>query len=307
MSVFNFTQSTLMILKGVLNMWGVLRPYRRRTVEMIGRSLSLPRWKAWVIFCFGLRSFVRHINSYIQLTNLNVKEICNLASQVRLEGESFLRTTIALDRPVLIVTMHMGDFQLGFLKLVEACSPLERQLSVFKMSAADAKEGVLLAAFKNFGAYPQILRANDEGGRRAFLALRAGHVVAMTIDLEVSVKTRSIVRLFGHPCHMQNGPATIALINRSLILPVINSPTIDSVIIGISALVGEAATHIAKSIVEASIHSNKPIVVAWMLPESAVAEPFKILRENQIPVFPSIGAACQALLALTPQLNEGNN
>ena len=222
MSVFNFTQSTLMILKGVLNMWGVLRPYRRRTVEMIGRSLSLPRWKAWVIFCFGLRSFVRHINSYIQLTNLNVKEICNLASQVRLEGESFLRTTIALDRPVLIVTMHMGDFQLGFLKLVEACSPLERQLSVFKMSAADAKEGVLLAAFKNFGAYPQILRANDEGGRRAFLALRAGHVVAMTIDLEVSVKTRSIVRLFGHPCHMQNGPATIALINRSLILPVIN-------------------------------------------------------------------------------------
>jgi acyl-CoA synthetase (NDP forming) len=92
-----------------------------------------------------------------------------------------------------------------------------------------------------------------------------------------------------------------------IILPVINSPKIDSVIIGISALVGEAATHIAKSIVEASIHSNKPIVVAWMLPESAVAEPFKILRENRIPVFPSIGAACKALAALTPQLNEGNN
>jgi acyl-CoA synthetase (NDP forming) len=92
-----------------------------------------------------------------------------------------------------------------------------------------------------------------------------------------------------------------------IILPVINSPKIDSVIIGISALVGEAATHIAKSIVEASIHSNKPIVVAWMLPESAVAEPFKVLRENRIPVFPSIGAACKALAALTPQLNEGNN
>lgn len=91
-----------------------------------------------------------------------------------------------------------------------------------------------------------------------------------------------------------------------IISPVINSPIIDSVIIGISALVGDAAIHIANSIVEASVHSNKPIVVAWMLPESAVAESFRILRENRIPVYPSIGAACKVLLALTPQLNEGN-
>ena len=76
MSVFNFTQGTLMLLKGLLNLWGVLRPYRRRTVEMIGRSLSLPRWKAWVIFCFGLRSFVRHINGYIQLAGRFACSFC---------------------------------------------------------------------------------------------------------------------------------------------------------------------------------------------------------------------------------------
>jgi len=91
-----------------------------------------------------------------------------------------------------------------------------------------------------------------------------------------------------------------------IILPVIKSPVIDSVIIAISALVGEAAIQIAKSIVAASFQSNKPVVVAWMLPESAVAEPFRFLRENRIPVFSSVGAACKALSALTPQLrNEG--
>lgn len=222
MNVCNFFQTSFMPIKGLLNLWSVLHPYRKRTVEMISRSLRVARWKAWMVFCSGLVSFVRHANGYIQLTNLSIEKICDVATQVRIDGESFLRAAIISDRPVLIVTMHMGDFQLGFLKLVEVCSPLKRQLSVFKMSAADERESILLKAFGRFGAYPQVLRANEEGGRQAFLALRAGHVVAMTIDLEVSVKTRSVVNFLGHPCYMQNGPATIALINRSLILPVIN-------------------------------------------------------------------------------------
>ena len=146
-------------------------------------------------------------------------------------------------------------------------------------------------------------------------SLIADHLTDLGFEIpELSSETQEDLKLILPAFAPKKNPidttGTIAgdpsLLGR-IILPVINSPTIDSVIIGISALVGEAATHIAKSIVEASIHSNKPIVVAWMLPESAVAEPFKILRENQIPVFPSIGAACQALLALTPQLNEGNN
>jgi lauroyl/myristoyl acyltransferase len=175
-----------------------------------------------MVFLSGLLSFVRHANYYINLTKLDINKICDLASQVRIEGKPFLHEAIFSERPVLIVTMHMGDFQIGFLKLVEACSPLKRELSVFKMSAADEREKKLLEAFGMFGAYPHMLRANEEGGRQAFLALRAGHVVAMTIDLEVSVKTRSVVNFLGRPCYMQNGPATIALINRSLILPVIN-------------------------------------------------------------------------------------
>lgn len=222
MNIFYFSKTSFVLIKELLNLWGNLRPYRNRTVEMISRSLRVARWKAWMVFGSGLVSFVRHANSYIQLTNLSIEKICGIASQVRIEGESFLRAAITSDRPILIVTMHMGDFQLGFLKLVEVCSPLKRQLSVFKMSAEDEREDILLKAFGRFGAYPQVLRANKEGGRLAFLALRSGHIVAMTIDLEVSVKTRSAVNFLGHPCYMQNGPATIALINRALILPVIN-------------------------------------------------------------------------------------
>jgi lauroyl/myristoyl acyltransferase len=222
MRVCKFFQTYLVLMNRFLSLWGVLRPYRKRTVEVIANSLNFAQWKAWVVFLSGLLSFVRHASEYNNLTKSNIDKICDLASQVRIEGKSFLHEAIFSERPVLIVTMHMGDFQLGFLKLVEACSPLKRELSVFKMNAADDREKKLLEAFEMFGVHPHMLRANEEGGRQAFLALRAGHVVAMTIDLEVSVKTRSVVDFLGHPCYMQNGPATIALINRSLILPVIN-------------------------------------------------------------------------------------
>ena len=127
---------------------------------------------------------------------------------------------------------------------------------------------------------------------------------------ETQDSLKSILPAFAPKRNPIDTTGTIAgdpLLLGRIIVPVIKSPIIDSVIIGISALVGEAAMQIAKSIVEASIQSDKPIVVAWMLPESAVAEPFRILRENRIPVFPSIGAACKALLALTPQLSESNN
>jgi len=189
---------------------------------MIGRSLGIPPWRAWSVFLWGLLAFVRHSDCYAQLADLGVEAISDAADRVHLEGESYFRTVMADTRPVLVVTMHMGDFQLGFLRLVSSCSPLTRPLSVFKMSAEDVRENILLDAFSRLGARPQILRASEEGGRRAFLALRKGQVVAMTIDLEVNVTTRSVVEFLGHPCHMQNGPATIALINRALVLPVVN-------------------------------------------------------------------------------------
>lgn len=214
--------NTLRSLKGLFSLWIVLRPYRKRTVDMIVRSLKVSRWKAWKIFFSGLLSFVRQANQYIYLTNLGIEKICDVATKIHIEDESFLRLALASERPMLIVTMHMGDFQIGFLKLVEAFTPLTRKFSVFKMSAADAKEEILLRAFKKFGINPQMLRANEQGGRQAFLALRAGNIVAMTIDLEVNVKARSVINFLGHPCYMQNGPATIALINKALILPVIN-------------------------------------------------------------------------------------
>ena len=84
-----------------------------------------------------------------------------------------------------------------------------------------------------------------------------------------------------------------------IIEPVLTSPTIDGVVIAISALVGESAKQIATSIINFAKNSTKPIVVGWMLPESAVAEAFSILRKNHIPVFSSISEACTAMAALS--------
>lgn len=105
-----------------------------------------------------------------------------------------------------------------------------------------------------------------------------------------------------NPIDTTGNIATDARLLGRIIEPVMGSAAIDSAVIAISALVDDAAERIVDGVVDATRKTDKPIVVAWMLPEVAVSSSCERLRRERIPVFTSVQHACVALSALSPSL-----
>lgn len=198
-----------------------MQRFEPTTVEAIGRSLQLDAAAARQVYRRSVRSFVQFNVDYVLMCRSTPQQLRLQAERVRLLGAQRLTPFLTPGRPVLIITIHMGNFQLGFLKLATSIRS-QRDIFVFKMSAANELEHRM---FGEFGQHLQriaALRTGEEGGRKAFMELRRGNVVAMAVDLEVHVTSRASVDFFSRPCHMQSGPATLAAMSNAVILPVIN-------------------------------------------------------------------------------------
>lgn len=198
-----------------------LRRFNAATVAAIGGSLHLAPGRAQLVFQQSLRSFVRFNINHFFLCRRTARELRQEIDAIRVIGNEKLVPFLTGGQPVLVITIHMGSFQLGFLKLVASIRS-ERKVFVFKISDGNANEDAIFAAFERESQQIHPLRAGQDGGRRAYLELRKGNVVTMTVDLEVNVTSRSDVAFFGKRCHMQNGPATLAALTRAVIVPIIN-------------------------------------------------------------------------------------
>ena len=188
--ISRFALAPLLTLSLVLRM----RALQRRTLRGIADTLALGRWRAFGLYVRSLSSFSAFTLDYLVMCRRGTAEIERRIAGLSIQGLEHMEQALASGRPILVTTMHMGNFQLGFLKLVDRLRPA-RTLSVFKMSLNDRNEDVLFQAFAKLGCPPTAMRAGEDGGRQAYLALRKGDIVAITIDLELQVKSRSVVRL----------------------------------------------------------------------------------------------------------------
>lgn len=198
-----------------------LQRFQGATVSAIGGALRLPADRALRVYRASLRTFVRFNLQYLFLCRSSSAAVRARMAAIEVRGQEHLTPFLTDGRPVLLITMHMGEFQLGFLKLAASLRS-KRNIFAFKISERNADEDALFAAFARESQHIEPLRAGQDGGRRAYLELRKGNVVMMTVDLEVHVTSRSTVEFFGRPCQMQNGPATLALLTGAVIVPIIN-------------------------------------------------------------------------------------
>jgi KDO2-lipid IV(A) lauroyltransferase len=225
-SVIKLQRFKASLIRGLLNLYGVmvlrgrLRPMQKQTVLTIARTLGLSYIKSNWIYLQSLFAFISFGQRYAGRSFSSTEQILEEAKEIIIEGESHAEAALSTGKPLLIATIHMGDFQLGFLRLMEHYRP-QRKTFLFKLNTADKKEAALMKAFERVVAAPTVLRVNENGGKTAYLALRQSNIVVLTIDLEVQVKSRSVVDFFGKPCYMQNGPATIAALSKALVVPVV--------------------------------------------------------------------------------------
>ncbi len=198
-----------------------LVPFERGTLQVIGSFLNIGEADARRIYLRSLNAFTEFCLDHDHTCRAGVAYMEQRIRGIAVQNLDRVSPHLHGRHPLLIVTMHMGAFPLGFLRLVSMIEA-GREVFVFKMSGHNTNETSLFAAFESKAMALQALRPGEGGGRRAFMELRRGNVVVMAVDLEVNVTSRTPVSFLGRPVMMQAGPATLAALTGATVLPVIN-------------------------------------------------------------------------------------
>jgi lauroyl/myristoyl acyltransferase len=193
---------------------------REEALQAIQYCLGLSRNDAKNVFKQGLRRYVELGMNFSLMSHCPHHLVRSLEETRVILAEDTL-SLLRQERPILMVTMYMGNFPVGFMKLMQSVEN-QKKIFVFKFNAASAQEDKLFSLFRQTGQEISPLRASEDGGKRAFLELRRGGIVALMVDAEVHVTARENVSFFGQPCLMQSGPATLAVLSGAVVLPVIN-------------------------------------------------------------------------------------
>jgi len=198
-----------------------LQPYEITTVETIKNVLRVNKSEAMTIYRRGAQSIAGLRFDFFFMSRFNQRTLQKDLDLVQVFGAERLPDLLASDSPVLIITMHMGNFPLGFLKLVSSVEG-KRKFFVFKANQKNNNEDSLFTLFRQQSLEIEALYAGEDGGKKAYQELRKGNVVIMMVDFEVYVTSMANVTFFDQICQMQAGPATLAVLSKAVIVPIVN-------------------------------------------------------------------------------------
>lgn len=198
-----------------------VKPFEQGTLKAISRAIRSDKAHVRNVYKSSVKNYIALGMDFLFLARCSSRTRQKQLASTRVLGAEHLSEVLDSSRPILIISMYMGNFPLGFLKLMSEVKN-KRKIFAFKFNNQTANETLLFSLFQNTSQDIEPLRAGEEGGKRAFLELRKGNIVAMVVDAEVHVTSRENVLFFGENCAMQGGPATLALLTKAVIVPIIN-------------------------------------------------------------------------------------
>ncbi len=137
---------------------------------------------------------------------------------LEVEGEDNLTGALAAGRGVLIVTGHLGNWEVA----AAAVSRLGKLSVIARRLDNSALERELLGLRRRFGT---TVIYKKEAARRVLEALRAGEMVAILIDQNVLRREGVFVDFFGRPASTTPALAAFHLRTGSPVVPVFCRPT----------------------------------------------------------------------------------
>jgi lauroyl/myristoyl acyltransferase len=124
-------------------------------------------------------------------------------------------------RPVIFLSIHMGVYYMGFLKLANKFRT-ERTVNIVKITKASEREASFSKKIRETCPNVEFIRFDYRTGERIYSQLKSNNAVAMMMDRETRVEGRTTVNLLGRQCHIQNGPAKLAVATKAMVIPVVN-------------------------------------------------------------------------------------
>lgn len=172
---------------------------------------SLPPSEKSRIYRACMENLGKTLMETVKLPYLSSDEIRDM---VTVEGENYLQKALAEGNGAIIMTGHIGNWELGAATM--ACR--NYRIGVVSAPIYDPWiEQWMVRIRKSYGI-ETIVRGQANTLRRIFSILKAGGVIAMLIDQDTRVEG-VFVPFFGRDAYTPSGPALIALRIQTPVLP----------------------------------------------------------------------------------------
>jgi len=125
---------------------------------------------------------------------------------MRIEGEEHLRAALARGQGAVLITGHLGSWELLAAALVRGGFPL----SVIAREANDGRVNEFLVGLRRRFGVRTVLRGSAGAARDILRTLKNGEVLGCLIDQDIQVEG-VFVDFFGRPAFTPTGPTTLAL------------------------------------------------------------------------------------------------
>lgn len=183
---------------------------RRRTLEHL--ALALPEIGSSTREQMARETFRNAGRSFAELAQWpRIKN--RLGELITIEGIDHLERGVAAGRGVIVVTGHIGNWEL----LAATMAHHGYRLNVVARRMNDEHFDSMISIFRSGAGVHTIRRENRTAMRDIVRGLRAGGVLALLVDQDT--RGRGIfVPFFGRPARTSPGAATIALRTRAPVL-----------------------------------------------------------------------------------------
>ena len=189
---------------GSLAFWTLWRE-RHRAIRNISSALGgvYPPRRLHGIVKASYQNIGKSLLEVLNLNRLSMDEVDRL---VRFEGEEYLKEAAARGRGIILLTAHMGNWEIGGVAVTKRYGPL----GVVASPMYDPWLDSIVVGIRSHWNIQTVLRADPRSPRQILSLLRQGGTLGIFIDQNTRVDGVE-VPFFGREAHTPSGPATLAL------------------------------------------------------------------------------------------------
>jgi lauroyl/myristoyl acyltransferase len=190
--------------------------FARKARAELERNLriALPDVQPRALRRLAWRNFRNHSKAYADLMRLPVARVEDLRALLRIQGMEHLEAARARGRGVLVVSAHMGSWEIAAAIWSATVAPVS--LFAEELEPAELYEWYRCTRAR-LGI--SVLPLNRSGLRQVLQALDNQEMVVTAIDRDI-LGTGITIDFFGQPARIPDGPAAIALRKGTPLLPV---------------------------------------------------------------------------------------